>query len=237
MPKLRKVLQSLFVQAPLGALLNLVRLLFVLLFGPLALLAGLIEWLREFLKRMNFKEEEEDEEECNPPAPEGAMRRPDPCIYSQSFLASQGLPVTWDNPDIWMAKAATPNVIEPDSYHLEADTAYIVSVRCHNASTDLALGVKVRLLYRPWSFNSPDLLPVDVNASGQEVVRFVGRGLLRADTDRVGLASGLPGLSAEARSGVIVAEDEELFRVRLHILAGIAVHDLYGHTRLSTDET
>jgi hypothetical protein len=31
----------------------------------------------------------------------------------------------------------------------------------------------VRLLYRPWSFNSPDLLPVDVNASGQEVVRFV----------------------------------------------------------------
>ena len=173
MPNLRKVLQSFFVQGPLGALLNLIRLLFVLLFGPLALLAGFIEWLCEFLERMNFKEEEEDEKECNPPAPEDVTRRPDPCIYSQSFLASQGLPVTWDNPDIWMAKAATPNVIEPDSYHLEADTDYIVSVRCHNASTDLALGVKVRLLYRPWSFNSPDLLPVDVNASGQEVVRFV----------------------------------------------------------------
>ena len=65
-----------------------------------------------------------------------------------------------------------PGVIEPDSYHLEADTDYIVSVRCHNASTDLALGVTVRLLYRPWSFNSPDLLPVQTTAGGQEVVRF-----------------------------------------------------------------
>jgi hypothetical protein len=63
------------------------------------------------------------------------MRRPDPCIYSQTYLASQGVPVTWNNPDIWMAKAATPNVIEPDSYHLEADTDYIVSVQAHNAST------------------------------------------------------------------------------------------------------
>src|SRR5690606_21569418 len=171
--ELTKLLQSLFVQGPLGLLLNLVRLLFVLLFGALALIGGFIEWLCEFLKHRNFKEEEEEEKECNPPAPEPVMRRPDPCIYSQSFLASQGLPVTWNNPDIWMAKAATPTQIEPDSYHLEGDTDYIVSVQCHNASTDLALGVKVRLLYRPWSFNSPDLLPVQVNAAGQEVVRFV----------------------------------------------------------------
>ena len=29
-----------------------------------------------------------------------ALRRPDPCIYSQSYLMQLGLPVTWDNPDI-----------------------------------------------------------------------------------------------------------------------------------------
>jgi hypothetical protein len=29
-----------------------------------------------------------------------SLRRPDPCIYSQAYLISQGLPVTWDNPDI-----------------------------------------------------------------------------------------------------------------------------------------
>jgi hypothetical protein len=168
----RKILRSLFVHGPVSALLVAVRLLFLLVLGPLALLVALIEWICRFVKRKNLKEEEDDDE-CNPPFPEDAMRRPDPCIYSQSYLASQGLPVTWNNPDIWLARASTPNVIEPDSYHLEADTDYIVSVRCHNASTDLALGVRVRLLYRPWSFNSPELLPVTVNASGQEVVRFV----------------------------------------------------------------
>src|SRR5262245_56811892 len=29
-----------------------------------------------------------------------SVHRPDPCIYAQSFLLKQGLPVTWDNPDI-----------------------------------------------------------------------------------------------------------------------------------------
>lgn len=173
MTNLWKILRTLFVQGPVRTLLSAVRLLFVLIFGPLALLAALIEWLCDFLQRMNLKEEEDDGEECEPPFPEEAMRRPDPCIYSQTYLAGQGLPVTWNNPDIWMARASTPDVIEPDSYHLEEDTDYVVSVRCHNASTDLALGVKVRLLYRPWSFNSPDLLPVQVSSSGQEVVRFV----------------------------------------------------------------
>ena len=154
------------------ALLGLVQFLFLLLFGILALIVRLVECLCEFLRRMNLKEEEDEDEKCNPPLPEEVTRRPDPCIYSQQYLASQGVAVTWNNPDIWMAKASTPNVIEPDSYHLEADTDYVVSVRCHNASTDYALGVKVRLLYRPWSFNSPDLLPVDTTPGGQEVVRF-----------------------------------------------------------------
>ena len=153
-------------------LLALVQLLFLLLFGILALIVRIIECLCKCFRKMNLKEEEEEHTKCNPPLPEDITRRPDPCIYSQQYLQSQGIAVTWDNPDIFMAKASTPGVIEPDSYHLEADTDYIVSVRCHNASTDLALGVKVRLLYRPWSFNSPDLLPVQTTPGGQEVVRF-----------------------------------------------------------------
>ncbi len=174
MSNLKKVLFSLLVRGPLAILIAALGLLFLLmLLLPVAMLR-ILEWLLVFLRRGNFKEEEgERGDDCNPPFPEPVMRRPDPCIYSQGYLASQGVPVTWNNPDIWMAKAATPNVIEPDSYHLEADTDYIVTVRVHNASTDLALGVKVRLLYRPWSFNSPDLLPVDVDAGGQEVVRHI----------------------------------------------------------------
>jgi hypothetical protein len=168
-----KILHTLFVKGPLGALVALLGLLVLLVVFIPSLLLRFWEKLLKFLRTRNFKAETEEKDPCNPPFPEPVMRRPDPCIYSQTYLASQGVPVTWDNPDIWMAKAATPHVIEPDSYHLQADTDYIVSVRAHNASTDLALGVKVRLLYRPWSFNSPDLLPVDVNANGQEVVRFV----------------------------------------------------------------
>jgi hypothetical protein len=154
------------------ALLALVQLLLLLIFGILALIVRIIECLCKLFRKMNLKEEEEEDGKCNQPLPEDITRRPDPCIYSQQYLQSQGIAVTWNNPDIWMAKASTPGVIEPDSYHLEADTDYIVSVRCHNASTDLALGVKVRLLYRPWSFNSPDLLPVQTSPGGQEVVRF-----------------------------------------------------------------
>ena len=168
-----KILHTLFVKGPLGALVALVGLLVLLVVFIPSLLLRFWEKLLKFLRNRNLKADEEEKDPCNPPFPEPVMRRPDPSIYSQTYLASQGVPVTWNNPDIWMAKAATPNVIEPDSYHLEAGTDYIVSVQAHNASTDLALGVKVRLLYRPWSFNSPDLLPVDVNASGQEVVRFV----------------------------------------------------------------
>ena len=168
-----KILHTVFVKGPLGAVLALLGLLVLLVVFLPSLLLRFCEKLFKFLRTRNFKAEDEEEDPCDPPFPEPVMRRPDPSIYSQTYLASQGVPVTWNNPDIWMAKAATPNVVEPDSYHLKADTDYIVSVQAHNASTDLALGVKVRLLYRPWSFNSPDLLPVDVNANGQEVVRFV----------------------------------------------------------------
>lgn len=172
MPNLLKILRSVFIRGPSTALLSLVQLLLLLIFGILALIVRIIECLCKLFRKKNLKEEEEEDGKCNQPLPEDITRRPDPCIYSQQYLQSQGVAVTWNNPDIWMAKASTPGVIEPDSYHLEADTDYIVSVRCHNASTDLALGVQVRLLYRPWSFNSPDLVPVQTSPSGQEVVRF-----------------------------------------------------------------
>lgn len=172
MSNLLKILHTIFIRGPSTAFLVLVQLLFLLLFGILALIVRIVECLRKCFKKMNLKEEEEEDTKCNRPLPEDVTRRPDPCIYSQQYLQSQGIAVTWNNPDIWMAKASTPGVIEPDSYNLEADTDYLVSVRCHNASTDLALGVRVRLLYRPWSFNSPDLLPVQITSTGQEVIRF-----------------------------------------------------------------
>lgn len=150
----------------------IVRLLLFLLFGLIALLLRLWRWIVRSRRETNIFEEE-PKDTCGK-LPEALVRRPDPCLYSQELLQSQGLPVTWNNPDIWIAPADDPTTVLPDSYHLEDDTDYIVSVRIHNASaTDPAIGARVRLHYRPWSFNSPDRVPVETDATGAEVVNFV----------------------------------------------------------------
>lgn len=164
-------LKVLLVIAPLEFLVALLRLLLLPILALLAIVIHLIECLLRLWPKTNLFEEEQ--ENACPPLPEEVVRRPDPCLYSQSYLQAKGLPVTWDNPDIWLAPAANPNAIEPDSYHLEADTDYIVNVRVHNAATDLALGVQVRMLFRHWSINAPDFAPVQRDSAGNEVFRHV----------------------------------------------------------------
>lgn len=159
---------------PLGlqeAGVALLRLLLLLVVAVMMCFVKLWERLKKVWHTKNLFEEE-TKDDCGQ-IPEPLIRRPDPCLYSQTYLMSQGLPVTWNNPDIWVALAATPGVIEPDSYHLKADTDYIASVQVHNAATDPAINVKVRLVYRPWSFNSPDLVPVETDSGGNEVFKFV----------------------------------------------------------------
>lgn len=178
MPRIRELLLSLFLRAPLEFLLALIRLLLLLIVMVVTLLLKLWKWLWWLLHTKTLKPEEESET-CGQ-VPEVLVRRPDPCIYSQFYLASQGLPVTWNNPDIWIAPAANPSAVLPDSYHLEDNTDYIVSVQAHNASTDAAIGVAVRLVYRPWSFNSPAVTPVEIDSAGREVVRSVDIGPMGA---------------------------------------------------------
>ena len=168
---LAEFLKGLLLRTPQEILVALMRALLLLIVFLLVLLLELWAWLL-WLFRTKTLRPQETEDPCGR-IPEVLVRRPDPSIYSQSYLASQGLPVTWNNPDIWVAPAASPGSVEPDSYHLTDDTDYIVSVRAHNAATDPAIGVRVRLVYRPWSFNSPDVTPVEVDADGNEVVRSV----------------------------------------------------------------
>ena len=84
-----------------------------------------------------------------------------------------GAPVTWNNRDIWIAPASNPAAVMADSYHLAEDTDYLVTVQPQNASTDAALGVRVRLRLRSWGFNIPDLQPVETGPLGLEVSRYV----------------------------------------------------------------
>ncbi len=87
--------RNLFIRTPLEILVALLRLIFLFILIFLLLLLRLWEWLLELLKKKNLYSEEK-EKLCGR-LPEAIIRRPDPCIYSQRLLQSQGLPVTWNN--------------------------------------------------------------------------------------------------------------------------------------------
>lgn len=79
------------------------------------------------------------------PISDPAYKRPDPLIYSQSYLMEQGLAVTWDNPDIQLFRAG----ISVPSSALDSDTDYEVVARIWNNSTEaplVALPVSVSFL-------------------------------------------------------------------------------------------
>jgi len=67
------------------------------------------------------------------PVPAGIYLRPDPSIYSQSYLMSLGMAVTWENPDVSLTDLAA-NVI--GSHDLLPSTKYIVKATIHNRSND-----------------------------------------------------------------------------------------------------
>jgi hypothetical protein len=102
--------------------------------------------------------------------PPDVARRPDPCLYSQPYLMAKGLAVTWDNPDI---RITTPGGVLVPSSSLAANTDYLVEATIHNASFDAALSVEVRCFYRPWSFGTPDRVPVEVDSNGEPAVRIL----------------------------------------------------------------
>ena len=59
-------------------------------------------------------------------------RRPDPMIYSQQYLMSKGLAVTWQNPDIHLELGGVP----VDSSDLKPNTTYDVIARIWNNALD-----------------------------------------------------------------------------------------------------
>ncbi len=96
-----------------------------------------------------------------------ALKQPDPFIYSQTYLTSLGLPVTWDNPDIAIFLGSTP----VDPHNLMASTAYTVVARIWNNSTDApALDMQVAFSYLSFGMgtqsNPIGTTSADVNAKG-----------------------------------------------------------------------
>lgn len=138
-----------------------IQLLIALLLLGLALL---VLWLRWRKGRKEYEKQRCIE------IPPDVVRRPDPCLYSQPYLMAKGLAVTWDNPDIQVTDLGGTPV---PSSNLQPNTDYIVAATIHNASFDAALGVEVRCVYRPFSFGTPDRVPVETDANGNPAVRIV----------------------------------------------------------------
>lgn len=144
----------------IAALWRVLLLLLLLGLHALRCLWRLLRWLERAPQRSHCRE-----------LPPHIKRKPDPCLYSQFYLSSLGLAVTWNNPDIWITLPDQSTVV--DSYHLEPDTDYVVHARIHDASFDAALATRVRCFYRPWSFNSPDRIPIEFNPDGSEKVEIL----------------------------------------------------------------
>jgi hypothetical protein len=66
------------------------------------------------------------------PIDSSVYKRPDPMIYSQSYLMKLGLAVTWDNPDIQLYKDG----VAVSSSQLDPDTVYDIVARIWNNSTE-----------------------------------------------------------------------------------------------------
>jgi NPCBM-associated, NEW3 domain of alpha-galactosidase len=102
--------------------------------------------------------------------PAWAYRQPDPMIYSQQYLQSLGLAVTWDNPDIQVELPGAPGV-PVDSHALLPDTDYVVASRIWNgATTAPAPGLPVKVSYLEFGIGTTrhdvGMTKVDLPAKG-----------------------------------------------------------------------
>jgi NPCBM-associated, NEW3 domain of alpha-galactosidase len=139
-------------------LIILVLLLWLLLRRVILLLLG-----------KGWRGKEPPQMPCPGDIPPHVRRKPDPCLYSQAFLLAQGIPVTWDNPDIQITETDGTPV---SSSQLHADHDYLVHGRIWNASFNPALGVEVRCTVRDWGMGG-DWVVVQTNPDGTEHVELV----------------------------------------------------------------
>jgi hypothetical protein len=111
------------------------------------LLCELLDFIKNFRKRRRrtFRDS------CCVDVPPDVLLRPDPLIYSQYYLLSQGLAVTWDNPDIELFDNGG-NLVP--SHKLVPNTEYEVRVRVWNGSFDApAPGLPVYLSLLTFGIN------------------------------------------------------------------------------------
>jgi hypothetical protein len=134
-----------------GRLRRLLREILRLLYGLIiGWLIGFIRLLEDLARRKRHQDELRRQghryKRCQVIPPD-VYKRPDPLIYSQQYLMSQGLAVTWDNPDIQLYDVAA-GFVPVSSHELKAATEYEIRATIYNGSTDApAIGMPVEFSY------------------------------------------------------------------------------------------
>jgi hypothetical protein len=116
---------------------RMLQLIYGLVIGWLINLARLLNVLSEERQRKDrLRKDGEIYTKCQPIPPQ-VYKRPDPLIYSQSYLMSLGLGVTWDNPDIQLYEVTSSGTRgAPVSSHLlKAGRLYEIDATIYNGST------------------------------------------------------------------------------------------------------
>jgi len=144
---------------------------FLILSWLVSLILGLIRSILEWM-RTNRQQEPpttgrgKSQQQCMPVSSK-VYRRPDPMIYDQYYLMSQGIGVTWDNPDIELRR----NGMIIPSTEVAPDTDYEIVARIWNGRTDaLAIDMPVAFSYLSFGIGTKyhpiDVTTVDLPARG-----------------------------------------------------------------------
>lgn len=135
--------------------------------GLVALFDCILNWLRRRKPPKPSRFAAPTQADCQP-VPSHIYRRPDPMVYDQQYLMSQGLAVTWDNPDITVELGG----VAVDPHDLAPDTVYDVVARVWNGSVDApAINLPVQFSYLSFGIGThkhpiPGLTMVDLGAKG-----------------------------------------------------------------------
>ena len=129
---------------------RVLQLLYGLIIGWIINLVRLLNTLSdERQRRDRLRKEGNIYSRCQP-VPPSVYKRPDPMIYSQPYLMSLGLGVTWDNPDIQLyeVNGAGLRGAPLSSHLLQADRMYEIVATIMNGSTVApAMGMPVEFSY------------------------------------------------------------------------------------------
>src|SRR5213593_3179600 len=96
-----------------GVLFLLWRLVLALLLGWATGITWIVKMIRALCARLRARlklpprDRRATEDRCVP-VRHPSIQRPDPLIYSQTYLMSLGLAVVWDNPDIQLYENGAP---------------------------------------------------------------------------------------------------------------------------------